>query len=37
VHNIEAIKQLFAKIIQIAGFKFTEDNAGSKKKEEKRK
>jgi hypothetical protein len=37
VHNIEAIKQLFSKIVQIAGLKFSEESMGSKKKEEKRK
>ena len=37
MHNIEAIKQLFLKIIQVCSLKFGDDSVSSKKKEEKRK
>jgi hypothetical protein len=37
VHSVEAVKQLYLKIVNIAGFMFTEENISSKRKEEKRK
>lgn len=37
MHSVEAVKQLYLKIVNIAGFMFTEENISSKRKEEKRK
>jgi sialic acid synthase SpsE len=33
VHSVEAVKQLYFKIVNIAGFMFTEENISSKRKE----